>query len=122
MHYTIPVILDYDGQKHLAAMGPFERSVERDFSLAINKKAIQECSSIDKLKEVSTNLLMGWSNMQEAVQSLVKENLELRQAVGLRESELHVAEQLLEEAAQAIESQYKQQSPQSKRGLWPWQK
>jgi len=129
MQYSIPVILDYDGKKHIASMGPFERSLERDFSLAVNKKAIEECSDIKKLKEVSLNLLQGWSNMQEAFQSMVKENLELRQAVSLQKGELQVAEQIIAEAAEMIErsakpkdadSRYRKQSPQSKRGLWPW--
>lgn len=121
MQHSIPVIVDYDGVKRLVEMGPFERSLERDFSLALNEKAIKECRDMDKLKEVSINMMKGWSNMQDAVSNLVKENLQLRQAMALRESELKVAEQLIEEAAQMIETQQKQQSSQSKPRLWPWQ-
>lgn len=103
-------------------MGPFERSLEREFSLSIQKKAIEDCDSLGQLKEVSLNLLQGWSNMQEAVQTLVMENIQLRQAMSLRDDELKVAEALMEEAADQIEKQQKQQSSQSKRNLWPWSK
>lgn len=126
MQYSLPVIVDYDGRKVLGAMGPFERSLERDFSLALNRKAIEECDDITKLKEVSLNLLVGWSNMQEAVGSLVNENLKLRQALGLREADLHAAEQLLNEVAAsqrpqgADQSNRRSQSAQSTWRLWPW--
>ena len=126
MQYTLPVIVDYDGRKMLGAMGPFERSLERDFSLAINKKAIEECDDLAKLKEVAINLLTGWSNMQGAVGSLVNENLKLRQALGLREADLIAAEQLMNEAADIIQKRAAGrankpgQSSQSKWRLWPW--
>jgi len=99
MQYSLPVILDYDGRKCLATMGPFERSLERDFSLAVNKKAIEECDDPVRLKEVATNLLMGWSNMQGAIGSLVKENMQLRHAMAVQDSDLRAAEQLLNEVA-----------------------
>lgn len=122
MQYSIPVILTYDGGKRLVNMGPFERSLERDFSLAMNKKAIEDCDDMAKLKEVATNLMQGWSNMQDAVQTLVMENIQLRQAMSLRDDELRAAEALMEEAAEMIEKQHKSQSSQSKRSLWPWQR
>ena len=122
MQYKIPVVLHYDGGKRLVNMGPFERSLEREFSLSVQKKALEDCTSIEQLREVSVNLLQGWSNMQEAVQTLVMENIQLRQAMSLRDSELKAAEALMEEAANQIEKQQKQQSSQSKRGLWPWSK
>lgn len=126
MQYSLPVILDYDGRKVLGAMGPFERSLERDFSLAVNKKAIEECNDIAKLKEVSLNLLVGWSNMQGAVGSLVKENIQLRQAIGMRDSDLQAAEDLMNQAAELLEKQASdrankpRQSSQSIWRLWPW--
>ena len=60
--------------------------------------------------------------MQGALQTLVLENIELRQAMTLRDSELKAAETLMEEAASEIERQRNLQSSQSKRGLWPWSK
>lgn len=126
MQYSLPVIVDYDGRKVLGAMGPFERSLERDFSIALNKKAIEECNDIAKLKEVAVNLLVGWSNMQGAVSGLVNENLKLRQAIGMRDADLQAAEELMNQAADLLEkkasdrSSKRRQYSQSKWRLWPW--
>ena len=126
MQYSVPVILDYDGRKCVAAMGPFERSMERDFSLAVNKKAIEDCTDMQQLKEVATNLLVGFSNLQGAVGSLIKENMNLRHAIGLQESDLQAAEELMNHAASLLEQQQSSQpskppqSSQSKWRLWPW--
>lgn len=126
MQYSLPVILDYDGRKVLATMGPFERSLERDFSLAVNKKAIEECDDLAKLKEVATNLLMGWSNMQGAIGSLMHENIQLRQAMHLRDEDLAAAEALLNEAQSMVERQAadrankRRQSSSPRMSLWPW--
>lgn len=126
MHYSLPVILDYDGRKRLATMGPFERSMEREFSLAVNKKAIDECSDLKQLKEVATNLLIGWSNMQGAMGELIKENMNLRHAIGLRDADLKAAESLMNEASSLLEKQAAgqanktSQSSQSIRRWWPW--
>lgn len=120
-HFSIPIELSYDGRSYMTAMGPFERSLERDFSLAVNKKALEECDDINKLREVAGNLLEGWSNMQSAVGALVKENLELRQAMAIRDYDLQAASELLGEAAEAIEQhQVQRQSSQSKKRLWPF--
>lgn len=126
MQYSLPVIVDYDGRKVLGAMGPFERSLERDFSIALNKKAIEECNDIAKLKEVAVNLLVGWSNMQGAVSGLVNENLKLRQAIGMRDADLQAAEELMNQAADLLEKKASDRSSkprrysQSKWRLWPW--
>lgn len=126
MKYSLPVILDYDGRKRIAHMGPFERSIEREFSLAVNKKAIDECDDLAKLKEVATNLLEGWSNMQGAVGSLIQENMKLRHAISLRDSEIAAAEVLITEAVEALNQQdsdgasKRSQASQSKWRLWPW--
>lgn len=126
MQYSLPVILDYDGRKRLATMGPFERSIEREFSLAVNKKAIEECTDLQQLKEVATNLLIGWSNMQGAVNGLIKENMNLRHAIGLRDADLQAAEELMNQAASLIEKQAVDRanklsrSSRSKWRLWPW--
>lgn len=122
MRYSIPVILAYDGRKRLVNMGPFERSLEREFSLSVQRKAIEDCDSLEQLKEVSMSLLQGWSDMKEAIQALVMENIELRQAMSLHDDEIRAAEALMEEAANQIEKQQKQQSSQSKWNLWPWSK
>ena len=126
MQYSLPVILDYDGRKRIAAMGPFERSVEREFSLAVNKKAIDECTDLKQLKEVAINLLVGWSNMQGAIGELIKENMQLRHAIGLREADLQAAEELMNQAASLLDKQAADRanktsrSSQSKWRLWPW--
>lgn len=107
-------------------MGPFERSMEREFSLAVNKKAIDECTDLKQLKEVATNLLVGWSNMQGAVGELIKENMNLRHAIGLQEADLQAAEELMNHAASLLDKQAADRanktsrSSQSKWRLWPW--
>jgi len=119
--FSIPVGLNYNGRECIAAMGPFERSMERDFALVANKKALSECKDADKLREVALTMMEGWSNMQEAVSSLVKENLELRQAMQLQEHDLQAADELLMEAADAVNNfAKKQQSAQAKKFPWPF--
>ena len=119
--YCLPITFDYNGQKHIASMGPFEHSTEREFALAVNRKAISECKSVDQLRTVATNLLEGWSSMQTAVQSLVLENIELRQVMGKNEVDMEAAEELLSQAGRIIEHlQCEQQSPKTKWRLWPW--
>lgn len=121
MMFSIPVGLNYKGRDYIAAMGPFERSMERDFALAANKKALAECNDVVKLREVATHMMEGWSNMQEAVTALMKENLELRQAMQINERDLEAASQLLGEAADTINMLSKQkQSSQAKRFPWPF--
>mgnify|MGYP003341778485 FL=1 len=97
------------------------RSLERDFALAANKKAIAECSDIEKLPEVAGHLMEGWSNMQDATASLIKENLELRQAMQMQQADLEAADALLGEASDAIKTlaSQKQSSP-SRRFPWPF--
>jgi acyl CoA:acetate/3-ketoacid CoA transferase alpha subunit len=121
--FSIPVALSYNGQDYIATMGPFERSMERDFALIANKKALDECNDIEKLKEVAWNMMQGWSNMQDATASLVKENLELRQAMQMQQMDLEAADQLLGEAGEAIKAfAEQQQSSQARRFLWPFGK
>ena len=121
--FNVPVGLNYNGREYIATMGPFERSMERDFALIANKKALDECNDIEKLKEVAWNMMQGWSNMQDATASLVKENLELRQAMQMQQMDLEAADQLLGEAAEAVKHfAEKEQSSQAKRFLWPFGK
>jgi hypothetical protein len=119
--FNVPVGLNYNGREYIATMGPFERSMERDFALVANKKALDECNDIEKLKEVAWHMMQGWSNMQDATASLVKENLELRQAMQMQQMDLEAADQLLGEAGEAIKAFSKQQqSSQAKRFPWPF--
>jgi hypothetical protein len=53
--YGIPVQFDYNGQKRMAMMGPFQHSTEREFALTVNRKAIDDCSDLDQLKPVTKN-------------------------------------------------------------------
>lgn len=119
--FSIPIGLKYNGQECIGVMGPFERSMERDFALVANKKALSECKDTDKLREVACTMMEGWSNMQEAVTSLVKENLELRQAMQMQQADLKAADELLGEAADAVTHfARKQQSAQAKKFPWPF--
>lgn len=121
MAFVIPVQFAYNGQKYNGIMGPFEHSAEREFSLTVSKRAIMECGDKEKLREVSLNLLTAWSSMQTAFQNLMLENINLRQAIDSRESDLEAADKLLKEASALIdEQQCELQSQQSKPRLWPW--
>jgi hypothetical protein len=56
-----------------------------------------------------------------AMQSLMLENIQLRQAMAMQESSLRAADEMLTEAGRALQK-YEQQSSGAKRGLWPWQR
>ena len=119
MPFTIPVeLVNYDGRRYAASMS-FEHSAEREFALTVNKRAIDDCTDLKQLKEVSKNLLQGWSSMQTAVQSLMLENIQLRQAMAQKDNDLAAAEEMLNEADEAVQ-QYAQQSSKARRSLWPW--
>lgn len=123
--FVIPVeMVAYNGERRIFPMGPFEHSTEREFALTVNRRAIDECSSLDQLKPVAKNLLEGWSTMHTALQGMMLENIQLRQALAQRDNDLHAADELLGEASKAVEQmqrRYGEQSGQSKRRLWPWQ-
>jgi hypothetical protein len=57
--YGIPVQFDYNGQKRMAMMGPFQHSTEREFALTVNRKAIDDCLDLDQLKPVTKNSARG---------------------------------------------------------------
>jgi hypothetical protein len=120
MEFCVPVELVYNGKSSLAMMGPFEHSAEREFSLTVNRKAIAECHDNAKLREVAQNLLTGWSSMQTAVQSLMLENIKLRQAMAQQERDLEAADEIIKEAMELVECA--QKSARAKRSLWPWSK
>jgi len=106
-------------------MGPFNHSAEREFALTVNRRAIDECTSLEQLKPVAKNLLEGWSSLQTAFQSLMLENIQLRQALDKRNLDLQAAEEIVNEASAMLEAMQKQsvrgqQSWQAIRSLLPW--
>lgn len=102
-------------------MGPFEHSTERQFALAVNHRAIDECSSLEQLKPVTKNLLEGWSSMNTALQSMMLENIQLRQALDKKNSDLEAAEEIMNQAAKIIDQlRCEKQSTKAKKSLWPW--
>lgn len=109
----------YNGQVIRGVMGPFEHSAEREFAMTVNRRAIDECSSLEQLKGVSKNLLEGWSSMNTALKGLMLENLQLRQALAKRELDLQAADEILSEAAETVQ-RYATQSKPAKKNLWPW--
>ena len=121
MKFGIPVEMVYNGKTRITVMGPFEHSPQREFALTVNKRAIADCTDMKQLKEVANNLLIGWSSMQTAVQSLMLENLQLRQALDKRDIDLEAANALLQEASTLMD-QYDVQLRKAKRGLWSWWK
>ena len=121
MPFTVPIeFIGYDGRKHMTAM-TFEHSPQREFALTVNKRAIADCSDMKQLKEVAHNLLVGWSSMQTALQSMMLENMQLRQAMDKRDVDLEAANAIIEEASLLID-QYTQQLRKAKKGLWSWWK
>lgn len=125
MPFTIPVeFVGYDGRKRIAAM-TFNHSTEREFALTVNRRAIDDCGSLEQLKPVAKNLLEGWSSLQTAFQSLMLENIQLRQALAKRDVDLQAAEEVINEASTLIEAMQKQnangqQSWKAIRNLLPW--
>ena len=121
MKFGIPVEMVYNGKTRITVMGPFEHSPQREFALTVNKRAIADCTDMKQLKEVANNLLIGWSSMQTAVQSLMLENMQLRQALDKRDVDLEAANALLQEASTLMD-QYDVQLRKAKKGLWSWWK
>ena len=125
MSFVIPVQFAYNNKNYAASMGPFNHSTEREFALTVNRRAIDDCTSIDQLKPVAKNLLEGWSSLQTAFQGLMLENIQLRQALAKRDVDLHAAEEIITEASKVIDTMRKQsaraqRSTSARRGLWPW--
>ena len=125
MSFVIPVQFAYNGRSYAASMGPFDHSTEREFALTVNRRAIDDCTSIEQLKPVAKNLLEGWASMQTAVQSLMLENIQLRQALDKRNLDLQAAEEIITQAGDMLEAMQnqrgrEQRSTSARRGLWPW--
>ena len=60
-------------------------------------------------------------SLQTAMQSLMLENIQLRQVMAKNEVDMEAAEELLSQASRIIEHlQCEQQSPKTKWRLWPW--
>jgi hypothetical protein len=121
MPFTIPVeFVGYDGKKRVTAM-TFEHSTEREFALTVNRRAIDDCSSLEALKPVAKNLLEGWSSLHTALQSLMLENIQLRQAMAKKEADLEAAEELIQGASILIDDlRGGKQSTKASRSLWPF--
>jgi len=100
-------------------MGPFQHSTEREFALTVNRKAIDECTSVEQLKPVAKNLLEGWSSLQTAFQSLMLENIQLRQALAVRDSSLEAADEMLTQASVVIDK-YEKQLKNTNKLPWPF--
>jgi len=76
---------------------------------------------MESLKTVAKNLLEGWSSMQTAVQSLMLENIQLRQAMAKQQVDLEAAEQLIYGASELIDDlRDGKQSRKARRSLWPF--
>lgn len=124
MSFVIPVQFAYNGKSYAASMGPFDHSTEREFALTVNRRAIDDCTSLEQLKPVTKNLLEGWSSLQTAFQSLMLENIQLRQALAKRDVDLHAAEEIITEASTMLDAMRRngraQQSGRARRSLWPW--
>jgi hypothetical protein len=125
MSFVIPVQFAYNGKNYATQMGPFNHSTEREFALTVNRRAIDDCTSLEQLKPVAKNLLEGWSSLQTAFQGLMLENIQLRQALAKRDVDLQAAEEIITEASKMIDATRRQsargqQSTSARRGLWPW--
>jgi hypothetical protein len=125
MSFVIPVQFAYNNKNYAASMGPFNHSTEREFALTVNRRAIDDCTSLEQLKPVAKNLLEGWSSLQTAFQGLMLENIQLRQALAKREVDLRAAEEIITQAGDMLEAMQNQrervqQSKSARRGLWPW--
>ena len=125
MSFVIPVQFAYNGKNYARQMGPFDHSTEREFALTVNRRAIDDCRSVEQLKPVAKNLLEGWSALQTAFQGLMLENLQLRQALAKRDVDLEAAEVIVNEASVMLDAMRKeiergQRSGSARKGLWPW--
>lgn len=121
MSFVIPVQFAYNGKNYSTQMGPFNHSTEREFALTVNRRAIDDCTSLEQLKPITKNLLEGWSSMQTAVQDLMLENIKLRQALAKSEVDMSAAEELLSQASAVIEHlRDGKQSTRARWNLWPW--
>ena len=119
--FSLPVELQYGDRRYVAAVGPFEHSLERQFSMQLHRKALEECNDSKKLREVANSLLDGWCAMNTALQSMMLENIQLRQRMSAQERDLEAASEMMEEATRMIDSlTYEQKSKKAKKHLWPW--
>jgi hypothetical protein len=119
MKFALPVRLSLNGKNAVTWMGPFEHSTEREFLLHSQKRVLQECRDADKLRHVAIQLWESHIAQSTAMQSLMMENINLRQAMAVQESSLRAADELLTQAGEALQ-QYEKQSSGAKKGLWSW--
>lgn len=119
MVFGIAVEMKYNGKTVHGTMGPFQHSAEREFAMTVNRRAIDNCSDLSQLKTASKQLLEGWASMQTAFQTIMLENMQLRQTLAKQELDLRAADEILNEAAETVQ-QYAPQPKKAKRFLWPW--
>lgn len=100
-------------------MGPFEHSTEREFALTVNHKAIDDCTSLTPLRSIAKDLLQGWCALQTALQSLMLENIKLRQALDARDNSLRAADERLTQIAAAMQ-QHEQKLQRANKRPWPF--
>ena len=98
----------------------FDRSTEREFTLLVNRRAIENCDNLDSLKNLAKQLLESWSSQQDVVQKLAMENLELAAAAALATIDAKCAEDLLEETVKAYDEKCERLLLESKRRPWPF--
>mgnify|MGYP006866646061 FL=1 len=113
------MLFDYNGRKHVRMMAPFDRSTEREFALTVNRRAIDDCSNLEQLKPIAKSLLEGWSSLQSSFQSLMLENLQLRQAISMRDYSLRAADEMLNEAVVEMQ-RYEQKLKRANKRPWPF--
>lgn len=119
MKFKLPVRLSLNGRDQVAWMGPFEHSTEREFLLDSQRRILKDCDDKEKLRTVAIQLWESHIAQGTAMQSLMMENIQLRQAMAVQESSLRAADELLTQAGEQL-LRYEQQSAKAKRSLWPF--
>jgi hypothetical protein len=99
MAFTFPVVASYNGRKLLITMGPFDHTVEREFSLAAAKTAVDNCTDFNGLKQKTKDLVDAYGALQTAFQGLMLENIRFRQTIESQAADLAAADALLQECA-----------------------
>lgn len=117
--FALPVRLVLDGRDGVAWMGPFEHSTEREFLLDSQRRLLQNCDDKEKLRTVAIQLWESHIAQGTAVQSLMLENIQLRQAMAVQESSLRAADEMLTQAGEAMQ-RYERQLAKARRFPWPF--
>jgi hypothetical protein len=115
--FALPVRLSLNGRDGVAWMGPFEHSTEREFLLDSQRRLLKNCDDKEKLRTVAVQLWESHIAQGTAMQSLMLENIQLRQAMAAQESSLRAADELLTQAGEALQK-YEKQLAKAKK--FPW--